>query len=202
MAHLVHPRFQFPQLPSMLSPLTREHIIDPRFPHLEDPDLLESMHCLQPHAVPEARQLRGEILVHTQLPCQLSLLLGDSLLQGTGVVGQARNFGQKTVRSDEGAAICIYAHAQALQCQHAEVCRRRFDPVALVIPKPEAQCRTDSDRCGGRMEETQERDGGDVRPVLLAVRFRAAVSHIPRACRHRERRPTRRRAAPSSTAPF
>ena len=58
----------------------------------------------------------------------------------------------------------------------------------VVIHQPDAQRPTNTDRCGGRLEESQVRDGRDVRPVLPAVRVRAAVSHIPRACRHRERR--------------
>ena len=58
----------------------------------------------------------------------------------------------------------------------------------VVIHQPDAQRPTNTDRCGGRLEESQVRDGRDVRPVLPAVRVRAAVLHIPRACRHRERR--------------
>ena len=162
----------------MLGLLTREHCTNLRFPQLYGPDLLEGMRCLLPHAVVEARQLRGEILIDTQLHCQLSLLASNLLLQGTSVVGQARDSCQKAVRSDEGVAICIYAHAHELQCQHAEVCRRRFDPDAVVIHQPYAQRPTNTDRCRGRLEEGQVRDGGDVRPVLPAVRVRAAVSHF------------------------
>ena len=158
----------------MLSLLTREHCSNLRFPQLYCPDLLAGMRCLLPHAVVEARQLRGEILIDTQLHCQLSLLASNLLLQALSVLSQPGHSCQKTVGFDEGGAVDIELHADPPQCKCADVSRA---PEAGRV----AKCLTDVERCGSRLKQSQVSEGRDVLPVLHPIaRARVSMTHIAR----------------------